>query len=192
MFAAVKVMQGMLIEELAEIRFFANYVLSRSDKYATRTKHAMHLRTRKLKIAAMVQNGPGEDNVKRPIWERQTFGKLIDHIDRQSRFGGERPDSPGSYKGARIRFERSHRKSIACKRIACNAPSGADVERPARPALQEPRNRLPFTAAAITLRRRDRWIIIISVQNQLPLVWLVSKPDHGRFPGSKAPIFCHQ
>ncbi len=192
MLAAIEVMQRVLIKKLRQVSFLADHMFPRGDKYSTWTKHAEHFAACTIEITGMMQHGSRKYHVKRVICKWQAFGKLLDHIDRQSRFGGERPDCPGPDKGARIRFERSHRKSFARKRIACNAPSGADVERPARPALQEPRNRLPFTAAVITLRRRDQRIIIISVQNQLSLIWLVSKPDHGRFPGSKAPIFCHQ
>ena len=90
MFTAVKVMQGMATEKFAEVGLFADHVLARSNNDATRTKHAIHLGAGKVEIACMVQHSPGEDNIERAVAERKSFGKLLDHIDRQTGIGSKR------------------------------------------------------------------------------------------------------
>ena len=67
MLTAIEVMQRMLIEELAEIRFFANYVLSRGDKNPIRLQNAERLSTGAIKIAGVMQDRSRECNVKSAI-----------------------------------------------------------------------------------------------------------------------------
>ena len=82
----------------------------------------------------MVQDRPGEDNIERAIREWQAFGKLLYDLNRQRCFRREPSDCARTDDRARIRFERSNRKSFTCKRVAGDAASGANVSAaPLRP-----------------------------------------------------------
>ena len=80
MLAAIEVMQRMFIEELTEVGFLADHMLTRGDKDSTRTKHAKHLATCSIEIAGMMQHGSRKYDVERAIGKRQTFGKFLDHL----------------------------------------------------------------------------------------------------------------
>ena len=105
MLATIKVMQGVSSEELTEVGLFADHVLTRGDQDSTRTKHAIYLGTRKLEIAGVMEDSPRKDNIERAIGKRQTFGKFLDHADRQRGFRRERTDRAGADNSAGIRFQ---------------------------------------------------------------------------------------
>lgn len=172
----------MVVEKLTKVGLSTDDMLARGYQNASGTKHAIHLRTRKFEIAAMVQNGSGEDNVERAIGKRQALGKLLHHVNWQRRFRGQCTDCAGADDQARIRFERGNREAFPGKRVARDAASSADIERGASPALQKPRNGVPFAASEIALGRINHGVIIKGIEDKLPLFRLVSQPSHRAFP----------
>ena len=144
---AIEVVQRVLSRNCAEVGLPADDMFARGNENSTRTKHAVHFAACAVEITGMVQHGPRKYHFKCVVGKWQAFGKFLDHFDRQSGFGGKRADRRSPDNRARIRFERSDRKSFARERIACNAPSRAYIERPARAPAQQLRNRLPFAAS---------------------------------------------
>ena len=136
MLAAVEVMQRMRVEKCLQISLPADHMLARGNENSAGTKHAEHFAHATIEIAGVVQHGSRKHDVERSVGKRQALGKFLDHFDRQRGLRGQRPDRCGADEGAGIRLERGHRKSFAGERIACDAASGADVERLARPAPQ--------------------------------------------------------
>ncbi len=136
MLAAVKMVQGVAVEKRFQIGFPADHMLARSDENSTWTKHAVHFAACAVEIAGVVQHRSRKHDVERLIGKRQALGELFDHFDRQPGFGRKRANSFGPDEAAGIGLERGHCKSFSSERIACDAPSGADVEGPAAPALQ--------------------------------------------------------
>src|SRR5882724_1838034 len=136
MLSAVKLVQRVPIEKLTEVALFADHMLTRSNEHSTRTKDAIHLKTRKLEIAGMMEDSPSKDKIEGTVGKGQTFGKFLNHIDRQCGFHRQRADRAGANDCARIWLDRRDFKSFFRKRIACDPAPGANVKRFASPAAQ--------------------------------------------------------
>ncbi len=137
MLATIQMMQRMTIKESFQIGFLADHMLARRNEDTAGAEHAVHLGTCKLKIAGMMQHGSRKYDIKRAFSKWQAFGEFLYYIDRQRRFRRQRADRAGADDGAGIWLQRSDRKSVARERIAGNAASGANVERPAGAPAQD-------------------------------------------------------